>query len=113
MNKNDISSISGQSNSNSDITNNDIQKEQKDASNNLIMNSLNASLNLNFEPKKEYIQEIPEKPVEKYKDENKIIEEENKNLNNEIAGFDETINQNEDIDEKINEATEQLNKLKT
>ena len=40
------------------------------------------------------------------------MEEENKNLNNEIAGFDEFINQNEDLDEKIKEATEQLNKLK-
>ena len=41
------------------------------------------------------------------------MEEENKNLNNEIAGFDEFINQNEDLDEKIKEATEQLNKLKS
>ena len=73
INKNDISSISGQSNSNSDITNNDIQKEQKDASSNLIMNSLNASLNLNFEPKKEYIQEIPEKPVEKINQTNTFL----------------------------------------
>ena len=40
------------------------------------------------------------------------MEEENKNLNNEIKGFDETIEQNGNIDEKLKEATEQLNKLK-
>ena len=32
------------------------------------------------------------------------MEEENKNLNNEIKGFDETIEQNGDIDEKLNES---------
>ena len=64
---------------------------------------------------KEFKKEIYtlKKQIEKYKDENKIMEEENKNLNNEIAGFDEFINQNEDLDEKIKEATEQLNKLKS
>ena len=52
------------------------------------------------------------KQIEIYKNENKIMEEENKNLNNEIKGFDETIEQNGNIDEKLKEATEQLNKLK-
>ena len=39
------------------------------------------------------------------------MEEENKNLKNEMEGFDKTINENQDIDKKIEEATEQLNKL--
>ena len=48
ISKNDVSSISGQSNSNSDITNSEIQKDQKDLGLNLAMNTVNASLNLNF-----------------------------------------------------------------
>ena len=39
------------------------------------------------------------------------MEEENKNLKNEIEGFDKGINDNQDIDKKIEEATEKLNKL--
>ena len=52
------------------------------------------------------------KQIDIYKDENKILGEENKNLKKEIEGFDIDINQNEDIDEKIKQATEELNQLK-
>ena len=62
---------------------------------------------------KEYKKEIYtlKKQIDIYKGENKILEEENKNLKNEMEGFDKTINENQDIDKKIEEATEQLNKL--
>ena len=53
-----------------------------------------------------------QKQIEIYKGQNKILEEETKNLKNEIDGFENTINQNADIDEKIKEATDKLNKLK-
>ena len=63
---------------------------------------------------KEYKKDIYslQKQIEIYKGQNKILEEETKNLKNEIDGFDNTINQNSDIDEKIKEATDKLNKLK-
>ena len=54
--KNDLSSISGHSNSNSDIMNSEVQR---DSNTNALVN--NVSLNLNLEAKKEY---IPEKPIE-------------------------------------------------
>ena len=64
---------------------------------------------------KEYKKEIGllKKEIDKNKNENNIIEEENKNLKKEIDEFDETINQCEDIDNKIKEAIEQLEQLKT
>ena len=62
---------------------------------------------------KEFKKEIYtlKKQIDIYKGENKLMEEENKNLKKEMDGFDMTINQNQDIDKKIEEATEQLNKL--
>ena len=62
---------------------------------------------------KEFKKEIYnlKKQIDIYKGENKIMEEENKNLKNEIDGFDKTIKENKNIDEKIEEATEKLNKL--
>ena len=93
ISKNDVSSISGQSNSNSDITNSEIQKDQKDLGLNLAMNTVNASLNLNFETKKEFFQEIPEKPVEKIIQTNpfllkikKFFEEYEQEIRNNLGG---------------------------
>ena len=64
---------------------------------------------------KEYKKDIYnlKKQIEKYKDEDKIMIEENKNLKIEIDEYENTIKNNKNIDEKIKEATEKLNKLKS
>ena len=51
--------------------------------------------------------------INNYNNENKYIEEENNNLKKEIQEFEKTINECGDIDEKIKDAREQLNKLKS
>ena len=51
--------------------------------------------------------------INNYTNENKYTEEENNNIKKEIEEFDKTINECADIDDKIKEAQEQLNKLKS
>ena len=72
ISKNDISSISGQSNSNSDITNSEIQKDQKDLGLNLAMNKRRKTISLlnteflkskNFEENMGYLQSEKEKLI--------------------------------------------------
>ena len=53
------------------------------------------------------------KEIDTYKNENNIIQEENERLKKEIEEFDETIKQCENIEEKIKEAMEQLEQLKS
>ena len=53
------------------------------------------------------------KEIDTYKNENNIIQEENERLKKEIEEFVETINQCENIEEKIKEAMEQLEQLKS
>jgi len=50
--------------------------------------------------------------INNYTNENKYTEEESNNLKKEIEEFDKVINECADIDDKIKEAQEQLNKLK-
>ena len=51
--------------------------------------------------------------INNYNNENKYVEEENNNLKKEIQEFEKTINECGDIDEKIKDTREQLNKLKS
>ena len=53
------------------------------------------------------------KDINKYKNDNNYTEQENNNLKKEIEEFEEGINQCGDIDEKIKEAQEQLEQLKS
>ena len=52
------------------------------------------------------------KEIDKFKNDNKYIEIDNNNIKKEIEEYDETINQCEDIDDKIKEALEQIEQLK-
>ena len=64
---------------------------------------------------REYKKELDsiKKEIDKYKNENKYTKEENDNLKKEIEEFDKTINEYENIDEKIKEALDQLEQLKS
>ena len=64
---------------------------------------------------REYKKELDsiKKEIDKYKNENKYTKEENDNLKKEIEEFDKTINECENIDEKIKEALDQLEQLKS
>ena len=64
---------------------------------------------------KQYKSEIYtlKREIDKYKNDNKYLEMENNNVKKDIEEFDQTINMCENIDEKIKEAIEEIEKLKS